>query len=335
MQGSKILLIRLSSAGDVTLASPLLRLIKQKEPHSEVHFVVRENLSDLLRYNPNITSIHLVQEHSGTHELEELRQRLIAEKFDRTLDLQNNFRSVYLRRGTARSISVVRKDVLKRFALVKSKLNFYSEIRSVSLKYAQVYDAKVFDVSTPEIFFPKDLHWKVDDVWREQAPIGKKSVALCPGSRHFTKRWPLENWVQLAGKLSDDYKVVLVGGEDDAEYCREIEKKGGAASFCGKFSMLESAALLAHVDVVVTNDSFLMHAANAVGRKIVAIFGSTVREFGFFPYGVRNRIMEISDLPCRPCSHVGRDSCPKGHFKCMLSTTPEMVYGATLELLTR
>ncbi len=118
--------------------------------------------------------------------------------------------------------------------------------------------------------------------------------------------------MQLAGKLSDKYNVVLVGGEEDKECCDEIEGISGATSFCGRFSMLESAALLSHVDVVVTNDSFLMHAANAAGKKIIAIFGSTVREFGFFPYGVRNRIMEMADLPCRPCSHVGRESCREG-----------------------
>ncbi len=180
MQSSKILLIRLSSAGDVLLTSPLLRMIKQKEPDSEIHFIVKENCSDLVRYNPNISSIHLVQEHARPHELEELRRVLLAEKFNRTLDLQNNFRSIYLRRGTSRRINVIRKDAFKRLALVGIKLNLYSEIRSVSLKYAQVYDSKVYDVSTPEIFFPKDLHWRVDEILEGTGSVGEEKYRTVP-----------------------------------------------------------------------------------------------------------------------------------------------------------
>ena len=104
-------------------------------------------------------------------------------------------------------------------------------------------------------------------------------------------------------------------------------------NFCGKLTLLESAAMLSYADVVITNDSFLMHAANAVGKKIVAIFGSTVKEFGFFPYGVDNKIMEVANLNCRPCSHIGREYCPKKHFKCMMDTRPDAVYDAAMELI--
>jgi len=62
--------------------------------------------------------------------------------------------------------------------------------------------------------------------------------------------------------------------------------------------------------------------------------GSSVKEFGFFPYGVENKIIEVEGLDCRPCSHIGKESCPRKHFRCMLETTPEMVYRAAAEMLT-
>lgn len=333
MQASKKLLIRLSSAGDVILTTPLLKLIKEREPDSEIHFVVKSNFSDLIQYNPNISTIHLVQSHAKFGELEELRQRLLKENFDATLDLHNNFRSIYLRRGTSKRIQVISKEILKRAALVKMKLNLYSEILPVSLKYARVYDKTLMKVARPEIFFKAELQDKADEIWKNSKVNGQNVVFLCPGAKHFTKRWPAENWKELARTIAAYNQVVLIGGNEDKNICDAIEEIGGVTNFCGKLTMLESTAMLSHADLVITNDSFLMHAANALGKKIIAIFGSTVKEFGFFPYQVDNRIMEVHGLNCRPCSHIGRPSCPKSHFKCMLATTPEMVYRAAMELM--
>ncbi len=335
MHTPKKLVIRLSSAGDIILTSPLLKLMKEREPDTEVHFVATSIYSDLIRYNPNITTIHLVQEHAEVGELEELRQLLLKEQFESTLDLHNSFRSIYLRKGTSNQIRVIRKDILKRVALVRMKLNFYSEPRSVAVKYAQVYDKSLTEVPLPEIFYPNELQEKVDEIWRNSHSNERKAIFLCPGSRHFTKRWPVECWKNLAKKLSAENHIVLIGGKEDIGICDAIGEIGGLINFCGKFSMLESMAILSHADLVITNDSFLMHAANTLRKKILAIFGSTVREFGFSPYGVENKIMEVNGLNCRPCSHLGRESCPRKHFRCMLGTTPEMVYEAAMELIGR
>jgi heptosyltransferase-2 len=84
---------------------------------------------------------------------------------------------------------------------------------------------------------------------------------------------------------------------------------------------------------IVCNDSGMMHTACAMEVKVLAIFGSTVKEFGFTPYAgreigflSRNLVLENKALSCRPCSHIGRDKCPKTHFKCMLELTPQLVY---------
>lgn len=333
MSASKKLLIRLSSAGDVLLASPLLKLIKQREPESELHFVVKERYADLIRYNPNISEVHLVQENSNFHQLENLRRELMHRGFDTTLDLHNNFRSIYLRRGTSEDVRVVDKDILKRSILVSTKLNLFSNIRSVALKYAQVYDRSLDKVPAPEIHFGDSVREKVNAYLKDTMTDEKGTICLCPGARHLTKRWPLDYWIDLAKRLAGDSRLVLVGGAEDASTCKQIEMNATCLNFCGKFSLLESAAILSRADLVITNDSFLMHAANAAGRKIVAIFGSSVKEFGFSPYGVENRIMEVDGLRCRPCSHIGKESCPKRHFKCMMETKPIAVYQAVMKLL--
>ncbi len=333
MSESKKLLIRLSSAGDILLTSPLLKVIKESEPESEIHFAVKEQYVDLIRYNPNIDRVHLVQNDAGIHQLENLRRDLLRERFDATLDLQNNFRSIYLRRGMSSNISVVNKDPFKRALLVKAKVNLFREVRPVALKYIQVFDSCRSTVPLPEIYFSAQTREKTESLWKNASVRGDAHIFLCPGARHFTKRWPQEYWVDLASKLSATGTLTLIGGEEDKEVCHAISKQAACLSLCGELSLIESAAMLSYADVVVTNDSFIMHAANALGKRIVAIFGSTVREFGFFPYGVQDKILEVGGLHCRPCSHIGREYCPKGHFRCMLETKPEMVHRATMELL--
>lgn len=333
MQKSKKLLIRLSSAGDVLLTSPLLKLIKEREPGSEIHFVVKSQFADLIRLNPNVTKLHIVQNHSDFHQLENLRRELLGEGFESTLDLHNNFRSIYLRRGTAPKVQVITKNIFKRAVLVDTKLNLFSSVRSVALKYAQTYDKSVADVSKPEIFLPSTAVKKINGIWASLGQEDTGSVFLCPGARHFTKRWPVRYWKELAAKFAARNRLVLLGGPADVEACGEIQRDTGAVNFCGQFSLIESTTMLSHASVVVTNDSYLMHAANALGKKTVAIFGSSVREFGFFPYDVEHRVLEVKGLPCRPCSHVGLEVCPKRHFKCMMDTTPETAEGAVLSLL--
>ncbi|HEY6953412.1 MAG TPA: glycosyltransferase family 9 protein, partial [Bacteroidota bacterium] len=108
---------------------------------------------------------------------------------------------------------------------------------------------------------------------------------------------------------------------------------GRAVSLAGTLTLLETAAAMDFCDVVVTNDSGLMHIADARQRNLVAIFGSTVRQFGFFPQGKNSAVVERLGLYCRPCSHIGRSSCPEKHFRCMTEITVEEVYAQTDRLL--
>ena len=76
-----------------------------------------------------------------------------------------------------------------------------------------------------------------------------------------------------------------------------------------------------------------MHLAAAKQRKVVAVFGSTVQEFGFAPYGTEAVVIENKNLDCRPCTHIGRKDCPKDHFKCMVDVSANEVYAAVQSML--
>jgi heptosyltransferase-2 len=77
-----------------------------------------------------------------------------------------------------------------------------------------------------------------------------------------------------------------------------------------------------------------MHVSAAVGIPMIAIFGSTVKEFGFVPYHVRNLLLENNSLSCRPCSHIGLDKCPQKHFKCMKEILPNTVLENLLKVIS-
>jgi heptosyltransferase-2 len=162
-----------------------------------------------------------------------------------------------------------------------------------------------------------------------------KLLALAPGAAHTTKRWPEENLAALLGRLArPGRRFLFVGDARDAEAAARIlvlagEAGRGAVIAAGRTDFPRLAALLHRCQGLVTNDSGPMHVAAALGVPLVALFGPTVREFGFFPRGPRSRVMEAA-LACRPCSVHGAELCPLGHHDCMRKLTPPDV-AAVLE----
>jgi heptosyltransferase-2 len=126
----------------------------------------------------------------------------------------------------------------------------------------------------------------------------------------------------------------MVGGVADVEICSAVAAASGVEvlRFDGAETLEQTIAAIDAADVLVTNDSGAMHIGSARRIPIVALFGSTVRELGFQPYGTRHLVVE-HDVSCRPCSHIGRSRCPKKHFKCMEEIQPAVVREAIGKLL--
>lgn len=134
---------------------------------------------------------------------------------------------------------------------------------------------------------------------------------------------------------SNGYKVGLIGGKADKEICSEIinSTKHDINDYSGAERITETLEYINKAIVVISNDSAAMHIAAARNKPVITIFGSTVREFGFEPYKVPHKLIEVAELSCRPCTHIGRAECPKKHFKCMKEIEPEEVYKSALKLI--
>ena len=126
---------------------------------------------------------------------------------------------------------------------------------------------------------------------------------------------------ELAEKINEN--IVLVGDKLDAERLKSIDIniKTNVLNMCGKCTLAQSAYIVKNAHTVVTSDTGLMHIAAAYKKNIITIWGNTTPELGMYPYIPSNKNkyvnIEVNDLPCRPCSKIGYNQCPKKHFECM------------------
>lgn len=314
---NKILIVRLSSLGDILLTTPLIRSIKLEYPNIKLDFLVRQEYEDTIKYNPHLRNIITL---NREYDKKKIANLVIGNDYDLIIDLQNNFRSKSIIKYSKAKIVRYKKPYLKRFLLVNFKINRFDDIIPIPKRYADSIPSFNLDEKGLELFLPKEISPQIADF--------EKIVAICPGSQHYTKMWPEEFFVKLGNKLSElGYKIILLGGKSDIELCKRLEHQiKDSISFANNNNLVQIAANMKQCNFIISNDSGMMHTALAINKPVIAIFGSTVKEFGFFPYKGTNLVIENNNLSCRPCSHIGLKRCPKKHFKCMKELNPEMVF---------
>lgn len=343
----KTLIIRFSSVGDIVLSSLLVRVLRERFPQIGIDYLVKDEFADLVQYSPHLTRVLEFPGNGSFSDLRELRRRIAASGYDLVIDIHDSLRSRSLCAGLKRVVRV-RKRKLARFLLVRFKRNVYQLFGgapSVAQRYLE--PLRPFGIMNDnkglEIHFPAVTAERSSAALRNAGiPDGTSVIGICPSAKHNTKMWLKERFAEAAATLATSAKapVVLFGSSDEHQRCAEIkammeEKKPEfqIANMAGKFSLLETAAAMDRCSLVITNDSGLMHIAAARRRKVLAIFGSTVKEFGFFPFGTESVVVENESITCRPCTHIGLPACPKGHFKCMNDIPTSRVVEAALPFL--
>jgi len=147
------------------------------------------------------------------------------------------------------------------------------------------------------------------------------------------RRDPEDKIIEVCKKI--DKSIVLLGGTEDVEKGERIKMEVGEKIYnsCGKFTLNQSASLVRQAEKIITNDTGLMHVAAAFNKEIISLWGNTIPEFGMYPYMPGNekqsQILEVKDLNCRPCSKIGFQKCPKGHFKCMIGINSDEIVRLT------
>lgn len=284
----------------------------------KIDMLIREEYADVIKLNPYLNSKLFFKK--DDQDYNKLINQLRDNRYELAIDLQNNLRSKKV--ASSLNIKTVKFDKrsFDKFLLVNFKLNRLKEAPPITVRYAGTIQNLKLDEIGIDLFTDKSANSELS---------GKNNlIGFCPGARHFTKRWPTECFVELGNKLTQNgYRIVLFGGKIDKEICSELAAKiRGSINLSNDDDLLQTAADMKLCKAVVCNDSGLMHTASATGTKVIAIFGSTVKEFGFTPFNCDHLILENNLLTCRPCSHIGRNDCPKKHFECMKLIKPEFAF---------
>ncbi len=318
----KVLIIRLSSIGDIVLAQPVCAALKSAFPDCEISFLTKAMHTDIVKAFGNCDKIITYEKTAGFH------LRLRREHFDLVLDLHAKMSSrllAFFCKAQAK-YTYQKKHFQRR--LIVCKLSKRS-IPSVVDLYLSALAKSIYsnDIDFDHVR-PPQLAPQVDlpEVF-QQIVVGaraKKLVALFPGAAHQTKIYPVASWIKLIEQSPEHYEFVLLGSQNERYLCKPIMQQVGSRchDLCGQYGMADLIAVLDACNLLLSNDSGPMHLGAALGIPQVAIFGSTHPRLGFSPLNAKSVIM-CANLDCQPCSLHGLSSCPKGHFNCMHQILPE------------
>ncbi|ACF10535.1 glycosyl transferase family 9 [Chlorobaculum parvum NCIB 8327] len=328
----RVLVVRLSAIGDIVLTTPVLSELHRALPDARIDYCTKAPFAPLVASNPAVSSV--VTPESLTP----------GASYELVVDLQNNRRSrALVRKLRVGKVTRYHKRNWKKLFLVQFKINVSDGYQSVVERYGEALDGLA--VLAPKVTAPCSLYPSPEDRAFAADVLGADGpvLAVCFGANHFTKRYPLERFARIIEIVTSETpaRVLLLGGKEDEPEAKKLiamlpdTVRSRVLSLAGKASLMQSAALLSRVDAVLTNDTGLMHIASAFGKKLFVIFGSSVKEFGFMPWGTEYELFETPGLSCRPCSHIGRSKCPKRHFRCMMEIAPEPIAARIVETLNK
>lgn len=311
----KILIIRFSSIGDIVLASPVFRCLKQQLPGVEVHLLTKYAFRAVTEANPFIDKFHYFKDDLATV-IEELK----TEDFDHVVDLHKNFRSYRVKISLGKKSSSFHKLSLEKFLLTTFRINRmpgrHITLRSLdALSVLGVFD----DGKGLDHFIPATTtidHHPLPGFTHDGY------VAMVIGASYATKKLPYDRLVELCRLLQ--LPIVLVGGPEDSAVAELISATDPKLIFngCGPYDLHQSSLIVRNAKLVISHDTGMQYIACAFQKPVLAIWGATSPALQVEPfYGTgqpaRYKNFLLEGLYCQPCSNYGTKKCPEGHFDCM------------------
>ena len=339
---TNILVIKLRYIGDVLLATPVLRALRERFPDARITMAVNPGTEDMLRWNPDINDVLVVSRGGLAAQIRFLRE-IRRRRFDCVIDLTDSDRSA----------------ILAGFSGAPDRVGFNEEHRWRGLLYSSTVKVKADvvhrvdqDLEALRLFgiepkaVPLALFTSAQD--QEEATrlledIGAREpssgpsrplVMLQPGARYWFKAWPAERFAELADRLAEAFHcTVLIGGDaGDQKLAQAIraQARSGPVNLAGRTALLQYAAVLKRCVLFVGNDNGPMQMAGALGVPIVALFGPSDPAV----WGPRNGKAEVlyKGLDCRRCFHP---TCERGPDNCMRQISVDEAFAAACRLLAR
>ncbi|MEK6646665.1 MAG: glycosyltransferase family 9 protein [Candidatus Firestonebacteria bacterium] len=354
-----ILILRLSSLGDVVLATSVIPVLKDRFPEAKISFLTSAKYVNVLQNNPYIDEI-----------IEIKRYNLISffrfviglrnKRFDLVIDLHFNPKTVVIsmlcggkvrlryKKGILRRRFMVFVARLRALLCLITKKTLDSQLLGNDIVKIEIGDIKkyvhtieryliVFDKFLPvqiqtnkalPVLYPSEDDKKyVSKILQDNSAT--KIIGVFSGGKWAIKRWGASGFAKTGDLCWERYgaKSIILGDEKDKKIMNEVASmmKYPPVIINEQLTILQLAALIGKCKLFVTNDTGPMHIAVAMKVPVLAIFGPTVLEFGFGPLGEKDRTV-FAKIPCKPCVlHGGKHCLIKSHI-CMESINPENVF---------
>lgn len=331
----KVLILRLSSLGDVVLATAAARFVRERRPGARVVLATKAAFAPILAAQPDLDEVWPL-EPGGLAALAALAAKIRAAKFDVVVDLHGNLRSRLLGLWSGAPLTRWDSRGLNRRLRVWAPSLVRESPGPVSLRYVRAAaaalgsDCEAAAAPLPRLGVDPDAAaWAGDWLKGQGLAPGTKLLAVAPGAAWATKRWGVDHLAQCLDLVSefDRVRFLLLGSLREAPLLDAVQaamRKSRPLALRGEREtgdLRRLAALIARSDHFLGNDSGPMHVADALGVPVTALFGPTVEAFGFYPQGPGRKVFE-RDLACRPCAVHGTATCPLGHHDCMKTIEP-------------
>jgi len=282
---------------------------------AELHYLTKQSFQQILATNPYIDKIYTIKKR-----IREVSPQLKEERYDYIIDLHKNLRSflVKLNLPFIKSYSFNKLN-FEKWLLVNFKMNRLPKKHIVDRYFEAMLSLNIVNDGAGLDFFIK----RADQSLPIEVPTNFTVVVI--GAGRNTKAPTIEKWTSIINHCQDT--MVLLGGPAEQDKASQLvqslspKAKRNSINLVGQINLMQSAYCVQQANKVITGDTGLMHIAAAFQKPIISIWGNTVPEFGMYPYYGdqvdQHKVVEVKGLGCRPCSKIGFDTCPKGHFKCM------------------
>lgn len=326
------------------LALPMVQTLKNLVPDSIVDFLCIPLTANVLTGHQDINRI-IKYDKKGKDTLGKLMEvisEVRKEQYDIILCPHRSLRSALIT-YFSRSPLKIGFDKNSLSFLLTEKVHYANESHEIQRNMDLIgaipgIDTDDAKISGKAVLYPEDKDIKIVNTLLDKSDLSKL-IAFAPCSKWYTKQLTKQKSIEIIKTLFDKkHSVVLIGGAEDFNYCKELEKDitdNRLINLCGRLSPLQSYAAISKCKALITVDSAAQHLGGASDIPIVLIYGSTNKSFGFYPLTNSFEIIENTELTCRPCTDHGRVKCPLGHFKCIIDLNASNIFETTEKLINQ
>jgi ADP-heptose:LPS heptosyltransferase len=345
-------MLRFSAMGDVVLLVPVVRSVIAAHPDVEITVVTRPKFAsfftDIERVVPFPADVDYT--YNGVFGMRELFKKLLRKgNYDVVIDMHDHIRTMVLRtlfKLFGVPVVVFQKGRNEKRKFTQKENKDTKPLPHTIQRYQQAFENAGFPATLvpPPYLTLKESTSLEAEKWLESKELRKeeKWIGLAPFAMHTTKIWPLENYSELIKQVNESVPAkffLFGGGEKEIAFFKELKKEFPAHCVIvagEELKLKQELAIMKKLDAMICVDSSNMHFGSLLGIPVISIWGGTHPDVGFGPFGTdRENVLQISrdELPCRPCSVYGRESCHRGDFACLHRITPKDVMDVVMKNL--